>query len=138
MCCDAVPRLYNQIHLSQGIREVTVKMTTEIEGTIRIGAVSYLNSKPLIEGLDERIGDAELVLDYPSRLADELGRGLLDVALIPSIECLRNPEYEVVSDACVATHGAVMSVKLYSRVAPGAIRNLALDGGSRTSAMPQS
>lgn len=109
-------------------------MTTEIEGTIRIGAVSYLNSKPLIEGLEEHIGDAELVLDYPSRLADDLGRGLLDVALIPSIECLRNSEYEVISDACVATHGAVMSVKLYSRVQPGSIRKLALDGGSRTSA----
>jgi chorismate dehydratase len=109
-------------------------MTTEIEGAIRIGAVNYLNSKPLIEGLGELIGDAELVLDYPSRLADNLEAGLLDVALIPSIECLRNPDYEVVSDACVATRGAVLSVKLYSRVAPGSICRLALDGGSRTSA----
>jgi len=109
-------------------------MTTEIEGTIRIGAVSYLNSKPLIESLGEWIGGAELVLDYPSRLADNLEAGLLDVALVPSIECLRHPDYEVVSDACVATHGAVLSVKLYSRVSPGEIRRLALDGGSRTSA----
>jgi len=109
-------------------------MTQEIEGTIRVGAVNYLNSKPLIEGLQGMIGEAELLLDYPSRLADDLRSGLLDVALIPSIECLRNAEYEVVSDACVATQGPVLSVKLYSRVAPGAIRRLALDGGSRTSA----
>ncbi len=109
-------------------------MTAEIEGPIRIGAVNYLNSKPLIEGLADLIGDGELILDYPSRLADNLEAGLLDVALIPSIECLRNPDYEVVSDACVATRGPVMSVKLYSRVEPGEIRRLALDGGSRTSA----
>jgi chorismate dehydratase len=98
-----------------------------------VGAVSYLNSKPLIAGL-ERSGNCELSLDYPSRLADDLADGLLDVALIPSVECLRHPEYAVVSDACVATRGAVLSVKLYSRVPPGEIKTLALDEGSRTSA----
>lgn len=101
---------------------------------IRIGAVNYLNSKPLIEGLAELAPEADLILDYPSRLADELARGTLDVALIPSIACLLNPCYEIVSDACVATQGAVLSVKLFSRVPPRRIRRLALDAGSRTSA----
>lgn len=101
---------------------------------IRIGAVSYLNSKPLIEELSELTPDAELILDYPSRLADRLAKGELDVALIPSIECVLGPHYDVVSDACVATHGPVLSVKLYSRVPMGEIRTLALDEGSRTSA----
>src|SRR5688572_23410977 len=36
---------------------------------LRIGAVSYLNSKPLIHDLAELAPDADLVLDYPSRLA---------------------------------------------------------------------
>lgn len=99
----------------------------------QIGAVSYLNSKPLIEGLGGG-EDFRLILDYPSRLADDLAAGKLDVALIPSVECLRHPEYTIVSDACVAARGAVLSVKLYSRVAPGEIRTLALDAGSRTSA----
>ena len=103
--------------------------------TLRIGAVSYLNSKPLIEGLRELAPDAELVLEVPSRLADDLAGGRLDVALVPSIECLRHPDYEIVSDACVATHGPVFSVKLYSRVPMGKIRTLALDEGSRTSAV---
>ena len=101
--------------------------------SIRIGAVSYLNSKPLIEELDSIAPDAELVLDYPSCLADSLAQRELDVALIPSIEFLRNPSYEIISDACVATHGQVMSVKLFSHVAPENIRLLALDSGSRTS-----
>lgn len=104
------------------------------ERPLRIGAVSYLNSKPLIEDLSELARDAELILDVPSRLADDLSAGELDVALIPSIEVLRDADYEVVSDACVATRGPVLSVKLYSRVPIPRIRTLALDEGSRTSA----
>lgn len=101
---------------------------------VRIGAVSYLNSKPLVEDLAELLPDAEIHLDYPSRLADELSAERLDVGLIPSVECFYKPGYEVISDACVATHGPVLSVKLYFRNHPGAVRRLALDEGSRTSA----
>lgn len=101
---------------------------------LRIGAVSYLNSKPLIEGLRDYLPQAKIVLDYPSRLADQLATGALDVALIPSVEAFADPSYEILSDACVATRGPVFSVKLYSRVHPGKIRTLALDDGSRTSA----
>lgn len=104
------------------------------ERRLRIGAVSYLNSKPLIEDLAELARDAELILDVPSRLADDLSAGDLDVALIPSVEVLRDAEYEIVSDACVATRGPVLSVKLFSRVPVAQIRTLALDEGSRTSA----
>ena len=50
---------------------------------IRIGAVNYLNTKPLIFGLERIAPWAELVLDFPSRLADNLAAGELDVALIP-------------------------------------------------------
>lgn len=102
--------------------------------TVRVGAVSYLNSKPLVEDLQELLPEAAVSLDYPSRLADQLAAGTLDVALIPSVEYMRGTDYEIISDACVATRGPVLSVKLYSRVDPGAIRTLALDEGSRTSA----
>jgi chorismate dehydratase len=101
---------------------------------VRVGAVSYLNSKPLVEDLSELLPEATVSLDYPSRLADQLAAGDLDVALIPSVEYMRGTDYEIISDACVATRGPVLSVKLYSRVDPGAIRTLALDEGSRTSA----
>lgn len=101
---------------------------------VRVGAVGYLNSKPLVEDLADLLPKAEVSLDYPSRLADDLAAGDLDVGLIPVVECMRDPDYEIVSDACVATRGPVLSVKLYSRVHPGFIRTLALDEGSRTSA----
>jgi chorismate dehydratase len=100
---------------------------------MRIGAVSYLNTKPLIYRLAELAPQHELVLDLPSRLADDLAAGELDVALIPSIEFFQNPDYTIVSDACIACRGPVRSVKLFSRVPLQAIRTLALDEGSRTS-----
>lgn len=100
---------------------------------LRVGAVNYLNTKPLIQGLEEIAPQAELVLDLPSRLADRLAAGKLDVALIPSIEFFQNPSYTIVSNACIACRGPVLSVKLFSRVPMDKVRTLALDEGSRTS-----
>ena len=57
---------------------------------IRVGAVNYLNTKPLIFDLEELAPEAELILDLPSRLADRLAQGSLDVALIPIIEYFRS------------------------------------------------
>jgi chorismate dehydratase len=98
----------------------------------RFGAVQYLNTKPLVHGLAAGI---DLVFDLPSRLADRLTAGRLDVALIPVVELFRHPEHRLVSDACIGCRGAVMSVKLLFRVAPKRVASLALDEGSRTSAV---
>ena len=100
---------------------------------MRIGAVSYLNTKPLVYQLASLAPQAEVVFDLPSRLADELAAGKLDVALIPSVEYFQNPNYAIISDACIGCRGPVLSVKLLSRVPMDKIRTLALDEGSRTS-----
>src|SRR3954454_17899804 len=100
---------------------------------MRIGAVSYLNTKPLVYRLTELAPQHELIFDLPSRLADDLAAGRLDVALIPSIKFFQRDDYQIVSDACIACRGPVRSVKLFSRVEPAKIRTLALDQGSRTS-----
>jgi len=100
---------------------------------VRIGAVSYLNTKPLVYGLAETAPAAQLLFNLPSRLADQLAAGGVDVALIPSIEFFQDPSYRIVSDACIGCRGAVLSVNLYSRVPMAQIRTLALDEGSRTS-----
>jgi chorismate dehydratase len=102
--------------------------------TIRIGAVNYLNTKPLIYDLDELAPQAELVLEVPSKLADQLAAGELDVALIPVIEYFRAGTYTVVPDLSIASRGPVLSVTLFSRVPWNQIRRVALDEGSRTSA----
>lgn len=98
-----------------------------------IGAVTYLNARPLTRFLADELPDATIIYDVPSRLADQLAAGRLDVALIPSIEYARNPGLRIVSKACVACEGLVRSVKLYGRVPPEKIRSLSLDAGSRTS-----
>jgi chorismate dehydratase len=101
---------------------------------IRVGAVNYLNTKPLICDLEELAPEAELVLDVPSRLADLLAEGGLDVALIPVIEYFRAGGYSVVPDIAIASRGPVLSVTLFSRVPWPDVRRVALDAGSRTSA----
>jgi chorismate dehydratase len=101
---------------------------------VRIGAVNYLNTKPLIHDLEALAPTADLVLDVPSRLADELARGTLDVALIPVIEYFRGGPYTIVPDIAIVSHGPVLSVTLFSRVPWAEIRRVALDEGSRTSA----
>jgi chorismate dehydratase len=101
---------------------------------LRIGAVSYLNTKPLICDLDLLAPDAELVLEVPSRLADRLAEGSLDVGLIPAIEYFRAGSYTIVPNISIASRGPVLSVTLFSRVPWQEIRRVALDEGSRTSA----
>jgi chorismate dehydratase len=102
---------------------------------IRVGAVSYLNAKPLYHRLGERSAAVELSMDLPSRLASRLASGDLDVALIPSVEYLRGASsgYEILPGFAIAARGAVRSVKLFSRVPFDRIVRLALDEGSRTS-----
>ena len=94
--------------------------------------MQYLNTRPLVHGL----AGSGIGVDYdlPSRLADRLAAGDLDVALIPSVELFRGDRYRVVSDACIGCRGPVMSVKLLFRTAPGRVTTLATDEGSRTSA----
>src|SRR3954470_1302614 len=102
--------------------------------TVRVGAVNYLNTKPLIYDLEALAPEAELVLDVPSRLADRLADGRLDVALIPVIEYFRAGCYSLVPAIAIASRGPVLSVTLFSRRPWGEIRRVALDAGSRTSA----
>lgn len=109
--------------------------TINASSRMRVGAVSYLNTKPLVYQFDRFAPQAELVFDVPGRLADDLTAGRLDVALIPSVEYFRDPSYTMVSDACIACRGPVLSVKLFARVPIAEIRSLALDEGSRTSAV---
>jgi chorismate dehydratase len=100
---------------------------------MRFGAVQYLNTKPLVHGL--AAPGIDLAFDLPSRLADRLTAGQLDVALIPVVELFRHPEHRLVSDACIGCRGAVMSVKLLFRLPPARVASIALDEGSRTSAV---
>lgn len=100
----------------------------------RVGAVNYLNSKPLVEDLAALDPSIDLQFDLPARLADRLADGELDVGLIPVVEYFRAGSYHRIPDIAIASSGPVLSVTLFSRVPWSAIRSVALDEGSRTSA----
>jgi chorismate dehydratase len=102
--------------------------------TLRVGAVNYLNTKPLIERLTDFAPNIELSLDLPSRLADRLAAGELDVGLIPVVEFFRGDGYTFVPNVAIGSRGPVLSVTLFSKVPWEQIRTVALDEGSRTSA----
>jgi len=102
--------------------------------TLRVGAVNYLNAKPLVERLAEFAPHVALSFALPSRLADQLARGDIDVGLIPVAEYFRVPGYSFVPDIAIGSRGPVLSVTLFSRVPWADIRSVSLDEGSRTSA----
>jgi chorismate dehydratase len=100
---------------------------------LRLGVVSFLNSKPLIDGLSE-CRDVELVFDVPSRLPALLDAQRVDAALIPIVDVLRsNGSLHVVSDACIGCDGETMTVRVFSQVPPDRIAHLWVDGDSHTS-----
>jgi chorismate dehydratase len=107
----------------------------ELNKKIRVGAVSYLNTKPLLygikrSGLMDRI---ELIEEYPSKIAamllnDEIDVGLVPVAVIPKLK-----ESYIITDYCIGAVGEVASVALFSEVPMEQIETVLLDYQSRTS-----
>ncbi|HEY8549981.1 MAG TPA: menaquinone biosynthesis protein [Vicinamibacterales bacterium] len=100
---------------------------------VRLGAVSYLNTRPLVEGLD-RHPDVLLRFDVPSRCADLLEGGLVDLGLIPVFEFARQGSYLAVPGVAIASRDMVDSVAIFTRKPMDRVRSIALDVSSRTSA----
>jgi chorismate dehydratase len=99
----------------------------------KLGTVSFINTLPLIEGLDGR-DNVQLRLGTPSEVAEWLRAGDVDAAIAPVAEWLRDrARYQIVSDACIGSLNDVASVRLISRVQPAEIKRLLLDPASMTS-----
>jgi chorismate dehydratase len=100
---------------------------------IRLGAVSYLNARPLVYGLDRRSDRFSVRFDVPSTCATLLHEQQIDLGLIPSIEYLHGPDYRIVPGVAIASDGPVASVALFTTSPAAAVRSIALDRSSRTS-----
>jgi chorismate dehydratase len=99
---------------------------------LRLGAVSYLNTKPLVYGLDAFPDQFDVRFDVPSQCATLLHEGTVDLGLIPAIEYLRG-DYRIVPDVSIASDGEVATVAVFTRKPISQVRTIALDLSSRTS-----
>lgn len=100
---------------------------------VRIGAVGYLNARPLTWVLDRDPERWRVRYDVPSVCASLLHEGKVDLGLIPSIEYLQSADYRLVPGVGIGSRGPVASVALYTRKPIEHVRHIALDTSSRTS-----
>ena len=99
---------------------------------LRLGAVSYLNTKPLVYGLEAFPDQFDVRFDVPAKCAELLHANQVDLGLIPAIEYLRD-DYAIVPDVAIASGGDVATVAIFTRTPIERVRTLALDLSSRTS-----
>jgi chorismate dehydratase len=99
---------------------------------LRLGAVSYLNTKPLVYGLDAQRDQFDVRFDVPAKCAELLHDHRVDLGLIPAIEYLRG-DYAIVPNIAIASDGNVATVAVFTRKPMAEVQTLALDLSSRTS-----
>lgn len=104
-----------------------------IHKPLRIGAVGYLNARPLTWALDREPDRWRVRYDLPSVCAALLQSGEVDLGLVPSVEYLRAPDYRLVPGVGVGSCGPVASVAMYACRSISEIETIALDTSSRTS-----
>ncbi len=101
-----------------------------------VSYVSYLNTKPLVYGLEKGLVDHEFTMqkDVPSVCAERLMQGEVELGLVPSIEYARSKgAWKIIPELCIASNGPVKSVALFFNQDIKRINTIALDTSSRTS-----
>lgn len=108
-----------------------------MEKILRVTAVSFLNTKPLLFGivmnnLDKAI---QLSLEDPASCADKLKNNETDIALIPVAAIPEIPGARIISEFCIGSTDKVKSVCIFSQVPIEQVETLLMDYESRTSVM---
>jgi len=103
--------------------------------TVRISAVSYLNTLPLIYGIQRSgiLRDYKLNLEVPSLCAKRLIEGSADISLVPTGALPMIPDYSIVGNHCIGADGDVKTVVLLSNRPVQELRSIYLDTDSYTS-----
>ncbi|MFN2438279.1 MAG: menaquinone biosynthetic enzyme MqnA/MqnD family protein, partial [Chitinophagaceae bacterium] len=104
---------------------------------IKVAAVNYLNTKPLLYGIKRHpvFEQIELIEDYPANIAEMLLQEFVDVALVPVAIIPQMKEHYIITDYCIASNGPIASVGLFSEVPVDKIEKVYLDYQSRTSVL---
>lgn len=99
----------------------------------RIGAVSFFNSRPLLEGL-EQVPQIDVARRVPSELRTLLEGRQVEAALLPTIDLQQSHlDLTVLPAGCIASSGTVLTVRVFSHVAAEKIRTVWADTDSHTS-----
>jgi chorismate dehydratase len=119
--------------LRQVNRQTSAKII-ELE-KIKVGIVNYLNTRPLLYGLERLPVKEKIALrgDHPARIAELLLTDEIDLGLVPVAVLKKIPGYHIVGDHCIGTEGEIASVALFSEVPVQEIKKVYLDYQSRTS-----
>jgi len=112
----------------------TWELSQTTSDRLRVCAVSFLNTTPLVWGMlhGPQIGLFELDFRVPAGCADQVASGAADIGIVPSFELTRQ-DLEVLPGTGIACHGPVRSILLISSRPAAEIRTLAVDSSSRTS-----
>src|SRR5690349_16409009 len=104
---------------------------------LRISAVSYLNAKPFVYGIEQSgfLKNYSLSLDVPSLCAEKLRNGQVDIGLSPVAIIPELKEHFIIPDFCIGANGPVHTVMLYSEVPLQHIKTIQLDYQSKTSCL---
>jgi chorismate dehydratase len=106
-----------------------------LDRKIRVGAVSYLNTKPLLYGIENSsfINEISLITEYPALIADQLLNDEIDIGLVPVAIIPQMKEYHINTRFCIGCDGPVASVCLFSESPVEQVSTVLLDYQSRTS-----
>ncbi|HLK32601.1 MAG TPA: menaquinone biosynthesis protein [Terriglobales bacterium] len=102
---------------------------------LRISAISYLNTAPLMWDFDhgEAAKDFDIFYSVPSSCAAALREGTGDIGIIPAIAYNSIPGLVIIPEVAIAARGPVRSILLISKVPREKIRTIATDNSSMTS-----
>jgi chorismate dehydratase len=102
---------------------------------LRISAISYLNTAPLMWDFEHGLADANFDISYtlPSACARALNQSSADIGIIPAAAYTTIPDLVVVPDIAIASRHQVRSILLVSKMPIEQVRTVALDTSSMTS-----
>jgi chorismate dehydratase len=113
---------------------IRLNLTIRPMRRLRISAISYLNTAPLMWDFEHGVGSAfEISYTLPSQCAASLRDGTADIGIIPAAAYASIPELVILPGVAIASRRAVRSILLVSKVPLEEIQTVALDTSSMTS-----
>ncbi|MGB8062113.1 MAG: menaquinone biosynthesis protein [Candidatus Sulfotelmatobacter sp.] len=102
---------------------------------LRISAISYLNTAPLMWDFEHGNAARDFDISYtlPSGCARALAEGEADIGIIPAAAYTQIPGLQILPDVAIASRRTVRSILLVSNVPAEKVRTVALDTSSMTS-----